>query len=98
MKEAQKPRTQYEDRITADPRQRHVVRKLLDEPYVDAIPDRLLAGRFLVEVLAVRVELRFIDHADPLDPRTARAFDIVGADGTSTIVTLHRRPALPPPD
>jgi Family of unknown function (DUF5335) len=36
--------------------------------------------------------------ADPLDPRTARAFDIVGADDTSTIVTLYRRPALPPPD
>jgi hypothetical protein len=36
--------------------------------------------------------------ADPLNPRTARAFDIVDSDGTSTIVTLHRRPALSPPD
>jgi hypothetical protein len=35
--------------------------------------------------------------ADPLAPSVARAFDIVGRDGTSTIVTLRPRDALPPP-
>lgn len=36
--------------------------------------------------------------ADPSVPNAVRAFDIVGKDGTSTIVTLHPRDALPPPD
>ena len=54
-------------------------------------------GRYPV-VLRHTVEHPKAILADPLDPRTARAFDIAGADGTSTIVTLHRRPALPPPD
>lgn len=35
--------------------------------------------------------------ADPLAPSVARAFDIVGRDSTSTIVTLRPRDALPPP-
>ena len=54
-------------------------------------------GRYPV-VLRRIVEHPKVILVDPLDPRTACAFDIVGADGTSTIVTLHRRPALPPPD
>jgi Family of unknown function (DUF5335) len=36
--------------------------------------------------------------ADPPAPNAARAIDIVSDDGTNTIVSLHRRPALPPPD
>ena len=55
------------------------------------------SGRFPV-VLRHIIEHPKAILADPLDPTTARAFDIVGSDGTSTIVTLHRRPALPPPD
>jgi uncharacterized protein DUF5335 len=54
-------------------------------------------GRYPV-VLRHTIEHPKAILADPLDPPTARAFDIEGADGTSTIVTLHRRPALPPPD
>jgi hypothetical protein len=54
-------------------------------------------GRYPV-VLRHAIEHPKAILADPLDPPTARAFDIEGADGTSTIVTLHRRPALPPPE
>ena len=36
--------------------------------------------------------------ADPPVTNAVQAFDIVGNDGTDTIVTLHPRDALPPPD
>ena len=35
--------------------------------------------------------------ADPPAPNAARALDIV-SDDANTVVSLHRRPALPPPD
>ena len=49
------------------------------------------------------VRRHIIEHpkavlADPPAPNSARAIDIVSDDGTSTIVSLHRRPAFPPPD
>ncbi|HEY4396784.1 MAG TPA: DUF5335 family protein [Acidimicrobiia bacterium] len=54
-------------------------------------------GRFPV-VLRHTIEHPKAIMADPLEPQTARAFEIVDSDGRSTIVTLHPRPALPPPD
>jgi hypothetical protein len=35
--------------------------------------------------------------AEPLDANTPWAIDVTARDDTHTIVTLHRRPALPPP-
>jgi hypothetical protein len=35
---------------------------------------------------------------DPPAPNAARTLEIAGDDGSNTIVSLHRRPALPPPD
>lgn len=52
-------------------------------------------GRYPV-VLRHAVEHPKMVLADPVAPGTARAFDIVGKDGTSTIVTLRPRDALPP--
>jgi hypothetical protein len=49
------------------------------------------------------VELRhMIEHpqrvlADSLTPEVPWAIEVVGADGSRTIVTLRLRPALPPP-
>jgi len=53
-------------------------------------------GRFPV-VLRHVIELPQTILADSPAPGAARAFDIVAQDGTSTIVTLRPRDALPPP-
>jgi hypothetical protein len=36
-------------------------------------------------------------YAQSLDDQTPLAIEVTGSDGTQTIVTLHRPPALPPP-
>ena len=54
-------------------------------------------GRFPV-VLRHIIEHPQSILADPPLPNATRAFEIVAKDGTNTIVTLHPRPALPPPD
>jgi Family of unknown function (DUF5335) len=54
-------------------------------------------GRFPV-VLRHIIEHPESILADPPMPNAGRAFDVVDRDGTSTIVTLYPRPALPPPD
>jgi hypothetical protein len=64
-----------------------------DDTFIVAVGGR--DGRY--PVLRHMIEHPKQVMASTLDEQTPWAIDVVAADGTQTIVTLHRPPALPPP-